>query len=332
MVRLATVGTSSIVHRALSAMRTVPGLEHVGAYSRDLDRAGELVGRPAALVFDDLDELATSPLLDAVYVASPNALHAGQVAVLLEGGKHVLVEKSATTNAREFSGLRELAARRGVVLMEASRNGGYDPGVAQLRDLLAEVGTVRQVRLEYAQRSSRYDRFLAGEHVNIFDPAMSAGALMDLGVYCAHLAVELFGSPDQVVAARMSRLRGGIDGAGVAVLGYGDATVTLAYSKISDSHVGSEIQGEDATVVLDAVADPRSLSLVSRTGVRTDVMVDKPPDNMACEFVEFHRLVRGGTDPARWNDVTERRLRLTDEIRSRLGLRFAADDGPLQLS
>jgi hypothetical protein len=110
------------------------------------------------------------------------------------------------------------------------------------------------------------------------------------------------------------------------VLGYGEATVTLAYSKISDSHVGSEIQGEDATVVLDTVHDPRSLSLVSRSGARTDTTVDKPPDNMACELVEFHRLVTGGGDPARWNDVTERRLRLTDAIRARTGLRFPADD------
>lgn len=326
MVRLATVGTSPIVRRALSAMRTVPGLEHVGAYSRAPERAGELLGRPDALVFDDLDDLATSTLVDAVYVASPNALHARQVTVLLEGGKHVLVEKSATTTAREFSALRDLAARRGVVLMEACRNGGYDPGVAQVRALLPEVGTLRQVRFEYAQRSSRYDRFLAGEHVNIFDPGMSAGGLMDLGAYCAHLAVELFGMPDQVVAARMCPLRGGIDGAGVVVLGYDDATVTLAYSKISDSHVGSEIQGEDATVVLDTVHDPRNLSLISRSGVRTDVTVDKPPDNMACAQVEFLRLVTGGGDTARWNEVTERRLWLTDEIRSSMGVRFAADD------
>jgi predicted dehydrogenase len=282
------------------------------------------MGDLAGLVFDDLDGLASSSHVDAVYVASPNALHAAQVAVLLEAGKHVLVEKSATTTEPEFARLREIASRRGVVLMEASRNGGYDPGVAQVGTLLAQVGPLRQVRFEYAQRSSRYDRFLAGEHVNIFDPAMSAGALMDLGVYCAHLAVELFGSPDHVVAARMCPLRGGIDGAGVVVLGYGDATVTLAYSKISDSHVGSEIQGEDATIVLDTVADPRSLRLVTRSGVHTEMTVDKPPDNMTCEMVEFHGLVTTGEDAARWNDVTERRLRLTDEIRARLGLRFGS--------
>jgi hypothetical protein len=123
----------------------------------------------------------------------------------------------------------------------------------------------------------------------------------------------------------MCRLRGGIDGAGTVLLGYGDATVTLAYSKISDSHVGSEIQGEDATIVLNTVHDPRRLSVVAGSGVRRDVTVEKAADNMVYELAEFHRLVTTGEDASRWNDVTLRRLQLTDDIRSQLGLRFAAD-------
>jgi len=322
---IATVGTSAIVRRALRAMGAVPGLEHVGAYSRNLARARELLPRDDAVLVDDLRELAASRRVDAVYVASPNALHAEQAALLLDAGKHVLVEKCATTTATEFARLRQLASRRGVVLMEAARNGSYDPGVELLATLLPELGTVRNARLEYAQRSSRYDRFLAGEQVNIFDPAMSAGALMDIGVYCANLAVELFGVPDEVVGARMSPLRGGIDGAGVVLLAYGGATVTLAYSKVTDSRVPSEIQGDDGTLVVETVADPRRVTLVRYSGARQEVTVDKADDNMVHELAEFHRLVSTGGDPDRWNDVTETRLRLTDEIRARMGLTFPAD-------
>ena len=327
MLRLATIGTSAIVRRALDAVAAVPGIEHVAAYSRDPARARELLPRDDALVVSDLRELAGSPAVDAVYIASPNALHAEQAALLLEAGKHVLIEKSATSTAGEFARLRAIARRTDVVLLEAARNAGFDPGVARIAELLPEVGRVRLVRFEYGQRSSRYDRFLAGEAVNIFDPAMSAGALMDIGVYCAHLAIELFGTPEKIVAASMCPLRGGIDGAGVAILGYGDAALTLAYSKISDSRVGSEIQGEDATLVIDQVADPRRLLLVDRHGREREIRVEKAGDNMVYELAEFLRLVEAGSDGDRWNDVTERRLRLTDAIRAMTGLRFPADSG-----
>jgi predicted dehydrogenase len=327
MLRLATVGTSAIVRRALEAVAAVPGIDHVAAYSRDPARARALLPRDDALVVSDLRRLADSPAVDAVYIASPNALHTEQAALLLEAGKHVLVEKSATSTAGEFARLREIAERKGVVLLEAARNAGFDPGVARIAELVPEVGRVRLARFEYGQRSSRYDRFLAGEAVNIFDPAMSAGALMDIGVYCAHLAVELFGVPKEIVAAYMCPLRGGIDGAGLAILGYGEAAVTLAYSKISDSRVGSEIQGEDATLVIDQVPDPRRLLLVDRLGRQQEIRVDKADDNMVYEVAELLRLVEGGSGGDRWNDVTERRLQLMDAVRARTGLRFPADSG-----
>jgi predicted dehydrogenase len=328
MLRLATIGTSAIVRLALEAVAAVPGIDHVAAYSRDPARARAFLPRDGALVVTDLRELADSPAVDAVYVASPNALHAEQAALLLEGGKHVLVEKSATSTAGEFTRLRQIAERNGVVLLEATRNAGFDPGVARIADLLPQVGRVRLVRFEYGQRSSRYDRFLAGETVNIFDPAMSAGALMDIGVYCAHLAVELFGVPEEIIAAHVCRLRGGIDGAGLAILGYGEAAVTLAYSKITNSRVASEIQGEDATLVVDHVADPRRLLLADRHGGQQKIWVDKADNNMVHEFAEFLRLVQTRSGSDRWNDVTERRLRLMDDLRARTGLRFPADQGP----
>jgi len=328
MLRLATVGTSAITRRALQAVAAVAEVEHVGAFSRDAAKARALVARSGGLVATDLRQLAESPLIDAVYVASPNALHARQAAILLEAGKHVLLEKCATSTADEFSQLREVARRKSVVLMEAVRNGGYDPGVARVAALLPALGRIRVARFEYAQRSSRYDRFLDGHRVNIFDPAMSAGALMDIGVYCAHLALELFGVPDQIAAATMCPLRGGIDGAGLVVTRYGEALVTLAYSKITDSHVASEIQGEDATLVIDDITNPGRLLLVDKHGAKQDIRLDKAVDNMVYQFAEFQRLVKDGSAADRWNDVTERRLQLMDTVRSSMGLRFPADEDP----
>ncbi len=89
VVRFATIGTSGICERFLEALEEVEGAECVATYSRSLDRVrsfGERYG--ARLFFDDLEELARCADVDAVYVASPNGLHAAQAA-----GEHEHVQR-----------------------------------------------------------------------------------------------------------------------------------------------------------------------------------------------------------------------------------------------
>ncbi|MGU7710165.1 Gfo/Idh/MocA family protein, partial [Escherichia coli] len=94
--------------------------------------------------------------------------------------------------------------------------------------------------------SSRYSLVLAGERVNIFDPAMGGGALTDIGVYPVHAMVSLFGVPETVQGAAVT-IATGAEGAGVILATYPGMVVDVEYSKITRSGYGSEIQGEDAT-------------------------------------------------------------------------------------
>ena len=67
---------------------------------------------------------------------------------------------------------------------------------------------------------------------------------MDIG-FTAASAVALWGEPHGVQATA-SLLESGVDAHGVVVLDYGDFSVTLQHSKVSDSYCQSEIQGETA--------------------------------------------------------------------------------------
>lgn len=57
---------------------------------------------------------------------------------------------------------------------------------------------------------------------------------MDIGFYCTASAVALFGEPKSVQATA-SLLASGVDAHGVVVMDYGDFSVTLQHSKVSDS-------------------------------------------------------------------------------------------------
>lgn len=316
VITLATIGTSVITERFADAVAQTPGIRIAAAHSRDIDRAREFADRIGAAVggveaSDDLDALLGR--VDAVYVGTPNGLHAEQARAAIRRGVHVLVEKPAVPTASEWDGLVAEAREHGVVLLEAMRN-CYDPGLVALRDLLPEVGTVRRVSFSYCQRSARYDLVLAGETPNIFDPSLAGGALLDLGVYPLSALVALFGEPATVAGAQVP-IATGVDGAGTALLGYHGFVADVGYSKITASARPSEIQGERGTIEIDRIAQPRRLALTRLDGTRTELKIDAAENNMVYEVARFVELV-AGADPSPDQQRTAAVLRTVDRIRA----------------
>lgn len=314
-IRVLTIGTSIITTSFASAVAQVHGIRIEGVFSRDGARAAEKAAEfGAPLSFDSLADALASARIDAVYIASPNAAHAGQVAQAIAAGKHVIVEKPAVLSADEWVDLVEQARDAGVVLLEALRT-EYDPGTDVVRSLLPEIGTPRYATLRYQKRSSRYDLVLAGERVNMFDPTLGGGALNDLGVYVIHVMVTLFGVPEAVAAASVA-LPTGVDGAGSITASYPGLVVDLAYSKITTSWTPSEIQGEEGTLVIDDVAGPRVVELVRRDGSRDRREVAAGRESLVGEVERFVALVTHGEDAARDHALTEQTLRIIEAVRA----------------
>ncbi len=312
---MATIGTSTITHTFIAETAEVPEIDVTVAYSRTAERAQTFAaanGVPGWAA-GPLDDLLASDAIDAVYIASPNALHHRQAQAAIAAGKHVLVEKPATPTAAEFADLVAAAHARGVVLLEGMRN-VYDPGFAAVRDLLPRLGTIRRVSFGYQQRSARYDIVLAGEQVNIFDPAMAGGALLDLGVYCIAPLVDLFGEPPSLVA-RSIPLPGAADGAGAVLASYPGFIADASWSKITFSHRPSEIQGELGTLTIDHIAAPRTLHLTLLDGTEEHHELGIPRPNLRYHARRFAHLVASGDDPSPDQTRTLRTLRTMDAIR-----------------
>ena len=80
MIRYAVVGTGWIARSFIAGASMVPGLSLAAVYSRreDTGRAFLADVDPSLPVFTDLEALAASPSIDAVYIASPNHMHYAQ--------------------------------------------------------------------------------------------------------------------------------------------------------------------------------------------------------------------------------------------------------------
>ena len=212
-VRFGVVGTNFISDWVIAGARQDERFELVAVYSRTQETADAFASKHnIPYTFTSLEEMAKSPLIDAVYIASPNFLHASQSILCMSYGKHVLCEKPFASNAKEVRAMIEASRTYNVTLMEAMKP-TLTPNFLAVRENLGRVGTVRRYFACYCQYSSRYDKFKEGIVLNAFKPELSNGAMMDIGIYTVYPMVVLFGRPKKIDASGIV-LSSGADGQG----------------------------------------------------------------------------------------------------------------------
>jgi len=85
--------------------------------------------------YETAAELCASPRVDAVYIATPNELHAEQVAIAAEHRKHVIVEKPMAITMDQCEATIAAAERNRVVLM-CGHTHAFDPPIRAMRALV----------------------------------------------------------------------------------------------------------------------------------------------------------------------------------------------------
>ncbi|WP_114783797.1 Gfo/Idh/MocA family protein [Vibrio tetraodonis] len=324
MVRLAIVGTNWITDQFIEAALKTQKYQLVGVYSRSLDKAREFSEKYGSLaLYDDFDAFTKCSSIDAVYIASPNSLHAPQAIKLLESGKHVICEKPLAANDTLAKKMYQTALDNKVVLFEAFMS-PHTPNFKLLKQHCSKLGKLSKAFITYCQYSSRYPKYLAGEMPNTFNPEFANGSVMDIGYYCVGSAVELFGEPLSV-KAHAQLLDSGVDGSGSIILGYDGFEVVLQHSKTSDSYLPSEIQGEEGALLMEMIATGKKLTKITKGSVGIDLTVKQDPNPMYYEALAF-------ADQYAQNQIDEECMKrslivakLLTEIRRQTGVKFPTD-------
>ncbi len=286
MLNLSVVGTSGITEKFLSAARKTGRFKFRTVYSRTAEKGRAFAEKQGFEGFcTDINALATDSATNAVYIASPNAYHFAQSKLFLQNGKNVFCEKPIVTNAAEYDELLCLADKNGLIYAEAIMSRHYK-GREKLLEGLSQIGNISVARINFCQRSSRYDAFTAGEHMNIFDMSLGAGTLMDLGVYCVYAAVDMFGMPNSIKAAA-SFFENGADKSGSAIFGYDGFTAVLTYSKAGQSAADSEIVGDSGVLKIGSVSQYGDISLVKNSTETTLSGMPSRDEIMGDEAIKF---------------------------------------------
>ena len=195
MINWLVIGIGDITtRRVIPAIQDEPRSYLYGVVSRNPERAAKF----AEHIWDNLDTALADPKIDAVYVATPVALHAPQTIAALRAGKHVLCEKPVAMNYAEASSMVAAAQDAGRVLGVAYYRRTY-PKVKRAKELI-EQGAIGQPVLAEANHHSELPA--QGSFRSwLIDPKLSGGGpLFDVASHRIDLFNFLFGNPARVTA------------------------------------------------------------------------------------------------------------------------------------
>ena len=184
-IRIAIVGLGGFARdRALPAVRESRFCEATVLVSSSPATAADLAEEfnvDHILDYEEFQAGASSDTYDAVYVATPPALHEPYTETAAGLGKHVLCEKPLAAELSAAERMVDICASEDVILMTAYRL-RTEPAVRRMRELIADgaIGDPVQVHGGFSSRLLDH----AGPDSWRLDPAVAGGgALMDLGVY-----------------------------------------------------------------------------------------------------------------------------------------------------
>ena len=194
----------------LPAVLAADGAELIGVCGQHPDKArafADRYGIPQA--YASVEDLVSDPRVDAVYVSTPNSLHAPHSLAALRAGKHVLCEKPMAASIGEAREMVDAAGSTGVQL-GVGFHLRHHQLVQEARDQISSgrVGRVLYVSAQFNLTSSAPPRLNLPHSAWKSDPAQmgGAGALMGLGVHVIDAVRYLVG--DEV--ARLSASASGM--------------------------------------------------------------------------------------------------------------------------
>lgn len=335
-LRLGILGTGNIARQFAAGLAgsTRTRIQAVGSRRADAaDAFAATHGIPQA--YGSYEQLLRDRQVDAVYVSLPNSLHHEWTLATLRMGKHVLCEKPIAATAPQAEEMFDVAERAGRVLVEAFMYRSHPLTHAVLDAIRAgEIGKVRLVRTSFCFRTSRIDGNIR------FDASLAGGALMDVGCYCLDFARLMTGT-EPVSAHAVGTLHpSGVDDSAAAVLAFPDgvtASFTCGMSVQADNT--AYVCGTEGFIEIPVPWKPATenaqYSVVRATAPKMDGPVKPVVPSAretrhvtagkglyALEADDFAAAVLDGAPPRLGRRDSVGNMRLLDELRRQLGVRF----------
>ena len=231
MLRWGAIGVGSFFEGTIApAMATDPNSSLAAVVSRDAERGEEIATRwGAGASYTRYEDMLESESVDAVYVATPNSMHAGQVIAAAGAGKHVFCEKPLGVEPAEAARAVQ-ECRDGGVALGIDFHNRYLPWVQDVTDMVAggAIGDVILVEVDVGSGPRDYSNWRS-------DPALAGlGSVHNVGVHALDFLGVILGSEPAEVFAMFDESpgQGSVEMLATILLRFEDST--LAYCNCNE--------------------------------------------------------------------------------------------------
>ena len=270
--------------------------------------------------FVDLESFIHNPEIDAVYIATPNTLHAEQTIKALEAKKPVLCEKPFAMNSVEVTSMIKTSELNSTALLEGMWT-RYLPHIEKVRKILNEdvIGKVESVFACHGQnlRHSKNPRLWTKE--------LGGGALLDLGVYVISFAHMILGKPKEIFATSIFTEKG-VDAKTSMIFKYGNNVIANLSCSMHDTQPNRAIiSGDKGIIEIDPTFyAPTTMSIKTNDGKTISFPNDYEGHGLREQAREMQECVRQNLieSPKMTHSDSSDVMESMDEVRKIIGLNF----------
>jgi predicted dehydrogenase len=244
IIKWGILGCGKIANKFAGDLKLVHDSELVAVASRNESNAKEFCTTfGIKQYFTSYEQLASSPDVDVIYIATPHGFHYEHVLMCLEHKKAVLCEKAFGLNYKQVHEMISFARYQKVFLMEAFWT-KFLPQYKKVLELIV-TGAIGEVKLIQADFGFRPEDPPAQR---LYDPVLGGGSLLDIGIYPLFLAQSILGKPTEV-QAMMTPYSTGVDEQCVMTLKFENgALAVLSSTFAADTPVEAVIAGTEARI------------------------------------------------------------------------------------
>lgn len=323
MVNFAILAAGGIAAKMSHAVSGLPEVHKYAVASRSLERAENFAAEWGyEKAYGSYEEMLRDPKVELVYVASPHSHHYEHAKMCIEAGKHVLVEKAFTVNAKQAKELIALAKEKQVLLVEAMWT-RFMPARFMVDELIAQgtIGEIYSVTANLGYDIKKKERLIK--------PELAGGALLDVGVYPIQFALMAVHSPVRTISSDAVLSDAGVDVTNSVTLTFENGAMAVLHSSMMNlTDREGVIYGENGRICVHNINNCEGITVYDKAGnMIKEIAVPKQINGYEYEVLACIKAIKEGRLECEEmpHEETLRGMEILDTIRKQWGMVYPCE-------
>ncbi|WP_299551076.1 Gfo/Idh/MocA family oxidoreductase [Seonamhaeicola sp.] len=314
------IGLGNIAHKFAKDLLTIKDAKLYAVASRNQEKADEFASQyNATKAYSSYTALVKDKNIDAVYIATPHALHKEHTMLCLEHGIAVLCEKPFAMSMEEVNDMISMAKEKNVLLMEALWT-YFLPHYQYALDLVKNEAYGKVLKLE--ADFGFYRAF--NNDSRLFNKSLGGGSLLDIGIYPIFAALSSLGLPN-TIEAEAEYFDNGADASCQMIFHYNDnVTANLKSTLAEDTPTEAIFHCEKGIIKINSMFHAPSTVSIIMDGNEKVIDFNYHTIGYNYEALHFNDLIRGQKTESNIMtfEFSRQLIKLLDDVRKVINLHY----------